>query len=96
MSLAQELNELGDFGYLKLSDLVVGQKYKVKALKSYNSWLNGENRLCLRIDIDNGYLLMPERYDEKVKTIGTANIDRLYIAYNGKKGNRMDIVFSEE
>lgn len=74
MSLADELNQIGDYGYIKFTDLVVGQKYKVLALKSYDSTLNGVNRKCLRVEIDGGYLLMPERYDQKVETIHTANV----------------------
>lgn len=97
MSLAEELNEIGNYGYIKFSDLIPGQKYKVHALKTFNSSLNNTTRICLRVDIDNGYLIMPERYDPIVKTIVSSNVDNLYIACNGRqKGNRLDIVFSEE
>lgn len=97
MSLADELNKIGDYGYIKLTDLVIGQKYKVLALKAYESTLNNLNRKCLRVDIDDGYLLMPERYDKKVATIDSANVENLYVMYNGRqKGNRFDIHFVEE
>lgn len=96
MSLAQELNEIGEYGYIKFADLIPGEKYKVHALKSFDSTLNNTARKCLRVDIDNGYLIMPERYDPIVKTIATLNVDNLFITYNGRqKGNRLDIVFSE-
>lgn len=97
MSLADELNRIGNYGYIQFSDLVIGQKYKVRALKCYDSALNGRDRTCLRVDIDAGYLILPERYDEKVKTISTANVDNLYIAYYGrKKGNYLDIHFIQQ
>lgn len=97
MSLAEELNQIGGYGYIRFTDLVVGQKYKVYALKSFDSTLNGGVRKCLRVDIDNGYLLMPERYDQKVHTIHTSNVKNLYIAFNGyQSGKRLDIQFSEE
>lgn len=96
MSLAQELNELGEFRYIKLTDLTIGQKYKVHALKPYNSLLGSTGRVALRVDIDNGYLVMPERYDAKVDTIHESNVENLYVIYNGKIGNRTEIKFTEE
>lgn len=97
MSLAGELNQIGDYGYIKFTDLVVGQKYKVHALKAYDSTISGVARKCLRVDIDSGFLLMPERYDQKVETIHKSNVENLYITYNGRqKGNRLDIQFTEE
>lgn len=96
MSLAQELNEIGEYGYIKFADLIIGQKYKVYALKSYESNMNNLNRNCLRVDIDKGYLILPERFDEKVKTINSTKVENLYIAFYGRgKGNRLDIRFYE-
>lgn len=95
MSLAEELNKFGEYGYIKLSDLPEGQKYKVHALKSYDSTFNGINRKVLRVDIDNGYLLLPERYDQKVHTLESTKVENLFITYNGRtKTNRLDIRFS--
>lgn len=96
MSLAQELNELGEYGYIRISDLPVGKKFKVIELKPYNSQLNGLNRICVRVDLEKGFLILPERYDKKVDTLSSANVENLYVAYNGKKANRADIVFSEQ
>lgn len=97
MSLAEELNQIGEYGYIKFDDLNVGQKYKVCALKSFNSNFNGIARKSLRVDIDVGYLVLPERYDKKVPTIGTINVENLFITYNGRtKENRLNINFSEE
>lgn len=75
MSVAQELNEIGEFGYIKFTDLVIGQKYKVEALKVYESTMNNINRKCLRVDIENGYLILPERYDKKVNSVDSTNSD---------------------
>jgi hypothetical protein len=97
MSLADELNKIAKFGYIKFDELNVGQKYKVYALKSYDSNLSGKPRKGVRVDIDTGYLLLPECFDQKVPTLGTANIENLYIVYNGRtKENRLEIHFSEE
>lgn len=97
MSLAFELNELGKYGYIKIDELVPGQKYKVHDLKVHECTFNGINRKSVRVDIDDGYLILPERYDQKVKTLHTANVKNLYISQHGRqKGNRFDIHFSEE
>lgn len=97
MSLAAELNKIGGYGYIRFTDLVVGQKYKVFALKSFDSTLTGVARKCLRVDIENGYLILPERYDQKAHTIHSSNVENLYITFNGyQNGKRLDIYFSEE
>lgn len=97
MSLVQELNEIDEYGYIKFTDLEIGKKYKVLALSVYNSTLSSTPRKCLRVDIEKGYLIMPERYDKKVPTIASTNIENLYITFNGRQqGNRFEIRFSEE
>lgn len=97
MSLAQELNQIGEYGYIKFTDLIIGKKYKVISLSVYDSSLNNVNRKCLKVNIDGGYLILPERYDQKVNTINSSNVENLYIAYYGRqKGNRAEIRFSEQ
>lgn len=101
MSLAQEFNELGEYGYIKFTDLVETQKYKVLELKRFTSTLNNTQRNCVRLEIDDGYLILPERYDRKASTIEKDNAKLehfdLYISFHGRqKGNRFDIRFTEE
>src|ERR1044071_6327154 len=97
MSLADELNQIGDYGYIKFSDLNVGQKHKVYALKVHDSNFNNIPRKCVRVDIDNGYLILPERYDRMVHTLESAKVENLYISYHGcTKTGRLDIRFSHE
>lgn len=102
MSLAQEFNDLNQYGgYIKFTDLILEQKYKVNEFKILTSTLNGVTRKCVRVEIDDGYLILPERFDRKVNTIEQDNanlaIASLYISFHGRqKGNRLDIRFTDE
>lgn len=97
MPLVEKLNQAGEYGYIKFTDLVIGEKYKVEAFKIYESMMNNISRKCLRVNIKNGFLILPERYDDLVKTILSEDIENLFISYHGRKeGNRMDVRFSEE
>lgn len=97
MSTAQQLNEVADYGYIQFDDLEINKKYKVLKLATFQSALNNTKRICMRVEIDGGYLILPERFDTKVDSIDSFNIENLHIVYEGRgKGKRVLVHFHEE
>lgn len=93
------LNDVSSHGYIKFDALEIGEKYKVHKLGTYKSTAFGKERLCIKVYIDDGYLILPERWDEKTKDLKKLDIEKLYIIYNGReKGDYgcLQIKFWEE
>lgn len=101
-SLADELNELNNSysRYIRFTDLEIGKKYKVHKFSTFESLFKrtqgDSNRIGVRVDIANGYLLLPERFDEKFEELQSKNIENLYIVFNGIKKKYCDIQFHEQ
>lgn len=95
-SIVEELNEIAQYGYVSFDDLVLNQKYKVFSFGTYESTFNGNKRVAVRVEIDNGFLILPERFDAKVSQLQNQNVQSLYIIYKGRgKGNRLNVQFSD-
>lgn len=99
MSAASFLKQIGTAtsGYMNFDSLEQGTPYKVLSFSAYKSKAFEKERNCVRVHIDDGYLILPERYDGCYNRLKTLNIDNLYIVYKGRKGkgNRLEIDFEE-
>lgn len=102
MSSAAKLNQTSSSGYIKFDDLEKGAKYKINDLLTYKSTNFGKDRLCIKAMIDDGYVILPERFDSAVEVLKELDIEKLYMIFNGreksKKGRqgRILIDFVEE
>lgn len=101
MSAASFLNEIGKAkaksGYQNFDSLEQGKPYKINSFSAHKSNAFDKERIHVRAHIEEGYLILPERYDDCYKQLKTLNTDNLYIIYNGRsgKGNRIEIEFEE-
>lgn len=97
MASVSELNKIASSGYQNFDMLEVGKPYKVLAFEIYKSEVFNKVRDCVRVNIENGFLILPERFDAAAHKMKKMKTDRLYIIYNGRegKGNRIKIQFEE-
>lgn len=99
MATANKLNIISKciYGYLNFDSLDQGKPYKVLALNVFKSNAFNRERDCVRVNIENGYLLLPERFDGLVSELQSLKIEKLYIIYYGRegKGNKLKIEFEE-
>lgn len=102
MASANQLNKIAastsTSGYLNFDSLEMGKPYKVLGFGLYKSEAFNKVRECVRVNIENGYVILPERFDKAAHTIKKMNTDQLYIIYQGRegKGNRLNIKFEEK
>lgn len=93
-SIIDELNEVAEYGYISFDDLELNFKYKIHSFGTYESSFSGKIRIAVRVEIDNGFLILPERFDSKVSDLQNLNVEKLYIIYKGRgKGKRINIQF---
>lgn len=85
MTSAALLNEVETSEYIKFNDLTKGAKYKVRELGTYKSNGYGKERLCLKVVIDDGFLILPERFDSLVNNLKELSTENLYIVYDGRE-----------
>lgn len=98
MATAAELNDVATSEYIKFDTLEKGKKYKVLELDTFKSTNFGKERLCLKVLIEDGYLIMPQRYDKKVPLLKELDTENLYIIFKGRgKGEKgiLDVEFFE-
>lgn len=99
MSAASFLNEFGNAGttsgYKNFDTLEQGKQYKISSFSAHKSNAFDKERTHVRAHIEDGYLILPERYDDCYKKLKSLNTNNLCIIYNGRKGKRIDIEFEE-
>lgn len=86
MSSVVELNEIAKSGYKNFDSLDKNKPYKVYGFDTYKSESYGKKRECVIVEIDNGFLILPERFDDAANKMKKMNIDNLYIVYKGREG----------
>lgn len=97
MATAEILNKAGKYGYIRFEDLEENKKYKVEELSIFRSTIKGEPRNCLKVCLEDGYLILPERYDHLVHQIPSMDVTNLYIVFNGRMtSKRVEVNFVEE
>lgn len=98
MSSVDELNQIATScrGYINFNSLEIGKPNKILGFGIFKSDSYGKERNCVRVDIDDGYLVLPERFDNAAQKIIKTNVNNLYIIYKGRVGKRLSIEFKEE
>lgn len=105
MSLAQELNELGNNNdrvkkykertRIPFRDLEIGKKYKVYKLTTFK-WNCGRTAIHVDINDDGGFLDLADSYKDIAAFIKSKNVENIYVIYSGQgKRNRAIIHFYE-
>lgn len=91
-----ELNKISERGYKNFSTLIIGKPYKVLAFDAYKN-STYKKRDCVRTTIEEGYLILPERFDGLAPQMKKINITDLYLIYTGRTnpGDRINIKFEE-
>lgn len=100
MATAKRLNKIADTvgsGYIPFDSLEIDKLYKVNSFNIFKSTAFNKERDCVRVNIDDGYLILPERFDCLADDLGKLKVEKLYIVYEGReeKGNRLKISFQE-
>lgn len=98
MSSVEELNRIATSccGYINFNSLEIGKPNKILGFGIFKSDSYGKERDCVRVDINDGYLVLPERFDNAAQKITKMNVNNLYIIYKGRAGNRLIIEFKEK
>lgn len=101
MSVAKQLNKIASsssYGYINFDTLELGKPYKVLGFGIYKSEAFNKERDCVCVKIEEGFLILPERFDKDAHKIKKMNTENLYIIYEGRegKGNRLKIEFEEQ
>lgn len=97
MSSVQNLIEnLQVLRLIQFDDLELNKKYKVYEVKALKSESN-QTDFYIRIKIEIGYLIFPERYSDRIICLNEINVERLYMIYNGcNNENSLNLTFLEE
>lgn len=87
-------------GYIKFDTLEVGKPYKIQKFGVFKSSNYDKEKTHLTVYIEQGYLILPERFNTLVN--GTEELDckNLYIIFKGRENkggdiSRLMIEFSE-
>lgn len=88
-------------GYVKFDDLELDEPYKIQKFGVYKSTNFDKEKTHLTVYIDQGYLILPDRFNTLVAEAEKLNCENLYIVFKGreyKKGGdiqRLMIEFKE-
>lgn len=98
MSTIVELNEIATSGYKNFDSLEPGKPYKVFGFEIFKSDSFNKTRDCVQVNIDNGYLILPERFDNAAHKMKKMNTENLFIIFQGReaKSNKLNIEFVEQ
>lgn len=98
MASVSELNEIATSGFQNFDSLEIGKAYKVLGFEIYKSDSFNKPRDCVRVNIENGFLILPERFDAAAHKMKKINTDNLYIIFQGRDGKskRLKIEFKEQ
>lgn len=104
MANVDELNQIAtsvtSSGYIGFDELLKEKEIKVLKFGIYNSISYGKEREAVRVFIEDGYLILPERFDEAVEKMLNMNTENLYIIYHGRDGKgqnkRINLSFIEK
>lgn len=98
MAAANFLNNISKAksGYKNFDSLEQGIAYKIHSFSTLESTAYDKQRTCVRVNIEDGYLILPERFDACYNKLKTMDVTNLYIIYNGRnQNNRLEIDFEE-
>lgn len=87
--------------YIPFDNLEVGVPYKIHRFGTYSddrySAKKKKNQVRLAAFIDDGYLILPERFDHLVADVENLNAEKMHIIFNGRGENNkfLNIEFIE-
>lgn len=87
--------------YIPFNNLKVGVPYKIHRFGTYTddrfSTKKMKNQMRLTAFIDDGYLILPERFDRMVAEVENIDAEKMYIIFNGRSENNrfLNIEFIE-
>lgn len=93
MTSVEDLNKIVSSGYKNVDSL---EPYKIFGFEIYKSEAYNKIHECVRVNIENGFLILPERFDSALHKMKKMNTDNLYIIFQGRNGNRLNIEFEEK
>lgn len=98
MASVNELNKIAVSGYRNFDSLEIGKPIKIHGFEIFKSEAYNKVRDCVRVNIENGFLILPERFDAVAHKMKKMQTNNLYIIYNGRegKGNKLKIEFKEQ
>lgn len=102
LSFIDKLNKCSKSGYINFDKLEVGAPYKIiKFGTMVPEKHNDKNETHLIVIIEDGYLILPTRFNSMLEEYGDVseiNTKNMYIIYNGRDSatnNKLDITFKE-
>lgn len=95
MDVLQELNRISEYGYISFDDLTVGKPYKVESFGTYTSNKYTKGQKNVTVNIEMGYLILPERFSEMINKIDKLIMENLHIIFLGRgtDGKKLNIRF---
>lgn len=74
--------------YIPFDSLVVGVPYKIHRFGTYSddrySTKKKKHQVRLAAFIDDGYLILPERFDSLIAEVENIDAEKMYIIFNGR------------
>lgn len=91
-----QLNKLAKNGYIQFDSLEVGVPYKIIKFGKLTTDKYKQGHTHLIAFIEDGYLILPERFDGMTDSIDEINIEKIHIIFNGRENKRLNIEFIEK
>lgn len=82
-------------GYVKFDALEINQPYKIHKFGTFESANFDKKQTHLTAYIDQGYLILPERFNTLVNGAEELNCEKLHIVVKGREKKRLNIEFKE-
>lgn len=104
MASVDELNQIASVvtstGYISFDELPKEEEIKILKFGLYKSNFFGKDRDCVRAFVEEGFLILPERFDQSLNKMLNMNTNNLYLIYHGRSGKgpnkRINISFIEK
>ena len=97
MATAKKLNKIAagsnQGSYINFDSLTVGKLYKVLRFGEFKSEMFNKERNCVRVDIEEGSLILPERFDKALSRILKMSTKNLYIVFKGRDKKNVETVY---
>lgn len=97
MSLVEELNTVSEYGYISFDDLDIGKPYKILNFTVFKSDKYKAGAENIRVDLETGYLILPERFNVLMSKLDQMLTEDLHIIFMGRgaEGKRLRIKFKQ-
>lgn len=78
-------------GYIKFDTLELDKPYKIQKFGVFKSTNYDKEKTHLTVYIEQGYLILPERFNTLVDGTEELNCEKLYIVFKGRENKGGDI-----